>query len=100
SCVTTRKRSPPRSAATTACKSLDVCVILGCELIDQAAHPHTVLDRRIVLEGQLRSSLQPQLTREPRLQQSVGGVEASQRCRPFLLRTEHADEDRRVAQVR
>src|ERR1700747_2456259 len=99
SCVTTRKRSPSRSPATTACRSLDVCVILGCELIDQAANPHTVLDRRIVLEGQLRSSLQPQLACEARLPQPVSGVETAERRRAFPLRAEHADEDRRVAKV-
>src|SRR5579862_5641459 len=98
--VTTRRRSLSRSAATTACRSLDVCVILGCELIDQAAHPHTVLDRRIVLERQLRSSLQSQLAGEPPLQDAVGGVEAAECRRPFLLGAEHADEDRRRAKVR
>ena len=62
-----------------------LCVILGCELVDQLAHPHATLDRRIVLEGQLRGPLHPQLAREPRLQQPVRGLEPAQRRAPLLL---------------
>src|SRR3954471_1024702 len=97
--VTTRKRSCSRNDATTACKSLDVCIILGCKLVDQPAHPYAVLDGRIVLEGQLGGPLHPQFAREPRLQYPVCGLEPAQRCGSLLDRAENADVDRRVAEV-
>src|SRR5713226_7316279 len=97
--VTTRKRSCSRNAATTACKSLDVCVIPWCELVDQCAHPHAALDRRIVLEGQERGPFHPQLARESRLQQPAGRVEPAQRRGLLLLRPEDADVDRRVPEI-
>src|SRR4029079_9120178 len=67
SCVTTRKRSCSRNAAAIAWRSVDVCVILGCELVDELTHADTVLDGLIVLERQLGGPLQPQLLREARL---------------------------------
>src|SRR5436853_2463769 len=98
--VTTRKRSRSRNAATTACRSLDVCVILWCELVDQPAHSHAVLDGRIVLEGQLWGSFHAQLAREARLQQAVSGVEAAHRRGSLLLGPEHADEHGGVTEIR
>src|SRR6266404_4003594 len=97
--VTTRKRSCSRNAATTACKSLDVCVILGCELVYQAAHAHALLDGRIVLEGQLWGSLHSQLARELRLQQSVSRFQSAQGRGSLLDGAEHADVDGRVPKV-
>src|SRR5712692_9245094 len=97
SCVVTAKRSCVRSASATACRSLIVCV--GCELIDQLGHAHAALDRRIVLERQLRSPLQGELAAESRLQQAVRRLEPLERRTPPLLAPEHADEDARVAQV-
>ena len=47
------------------CQSL--AVVWG-ELINQLGHANPALDRRIVLEGQLRSPLHAQLACEPGLQ--------------------------------
>src|SRR3954451_1795098 len=95
SCVTTRNFSLSLSAAVIAWRSL----IFGGQLVDQAAHAHTALDRRIVFEGQLRGSLHSQLTRQPRLQQAVRCPQSAQRRRPLLLVPEHADVDRRVPEI-
>src|SRR5207244_7597543 len=71
SCVTTRKRSCARSASATASRSL---VVWG-ELIDQLCHAHAALDRRIVLEGQLRGPLHSKLACKSSLQQAMCGGE-------------------------
>src|SRR5437764_3998988 len=98
--VTTRKRSRSRNAAAVACRSVAVCVISGCELVDQPAHPDAALDRRIVLEGQLGGPLEPQLPGDPRLQHAVGRLQPAHRRAPLLLGAEHADEDDRVPEIR
>src|SRR4051812_36663402 len=90
--VTTRKRSCSRNAAATACRSVCV-VILGSELVDQATHPHAPLDRRIVLERQLRGPLHSELPREAALQHAVRGLGPDERPQPLLLRAEHAHVD-------
>src|SRR5947209_19839972 len=71
--VVTRKRSLARSASATACRS---AVVLWGELIDELCHAHAALDRRIVLEGELGSSLHPEFACQPRLQQTVRSVES------------------------
>src|SRR4029079_8750210 len=96
---TTRKRSCSRNAAAIAWRSVDVCVILGCELVDQLAHPHAALDGRIALEGQLRGAPPPTLAHKLRLQRAVGGLEPPERRLLLLLRAEDAHEDDRVAKV-
>src|SRR5215475_6252886 len=84
SCVTTRKRSCPARASTTASKSVVnvagsfcVWVIRGVvfrgELVDQLRHVHAALDRRIVFEDEDRRPLHSQLPGEARLQNAVGG---------------------------
>src|SRR5437764_6855386 len=100
SCVTTRKRSCRRSASAIAFRSVVCVIVVRRELVDQAGHSHAALDRGIVLEGQLRGSLQPELSRKPRLEDAVRGLEPLE-ARPLLpARTEHAHIDGRVAQVR
>src|SRR5690348_3733743 len=94
--LTTTKRSFARSASATALRSL---VVWG-ELIDEVGHAHAALDRRIVLEGQLGSPLHTKLAREPALQETVGGRQPLQRRLPLPRRTEHADVDGRMPQVR
>src|SRR5919199_4018332 len=69
SCVVSRKRSPFRNAAAAAARS-SLVVVWG-DLIDQLRHAGGALDRRIVLERQLRSALHSELAREPRLQEAV-----------------------------
>src|SRR5438105_8971131 len=68
SCVVTRKRSCPRIASATAASSL--AVVWG-ELIDQLRHADPSLDRRIVLEGKLRCSLEAEFACDSRLQDRV-----------------------------
>src|SRR5206468_6524523 len=73
SCVVSVKRSWPRIASATATRSL--AVVWG-ELIDQLRHADPPFHRRIVLERELRSSLQPKLAREARLQDGVSRLQA------------------------
>src|SRR6476646_11760718 len=94
--VVTTNRSLPRIASATALSSL---AVVWCEFIDQLRHANPSLDRGIVFEGQLRSSLHPQLVREPRLQHRVGRLQADERLLALAFATEHGDEDARVAQV-
>src|SRR5438477_1792404 len=94
--LTTRKRSFARSASTVARMSL---VVWG-ELIDEMCHAHAALDGGIVLERQLRGPLHPQLACKPALEQPVGRGEPLQRRLPLPSRSEHADVDGRVPQVR
>src|SRR5712691_2793613 len=96
SCVVTRKRSCERSASATAVRSVGGIVVAWGELIDQLRHTDAVLDCRIVLERQLRRSLQPQLLRDVSLQHAVRGLEPGERLVAFPLRAEDADEHRRV----
>src|SRR5579872_992964 len=101
SCVVTRKRSCERSASTTAARSASLLVVVICdEVIDQLRHAHTFLNRRIVLERQLRRALQSQLLREPSLQHAVRGVEPGEAARALLLGTQHADEHACVTEIR
>src|SRR5438105_8821900 len=94
SCVVTRKRSCERSASTTAARS---CV--SGELIDELCHADPSLDRRIVLEGQLRGPLHSQLAPDPRLEHAVRRREAGERGLALALGAEDADEDARLAEV-
>src|SRR5919198_2432785 len=96
SCVTMRKRSCDRIASATAATSL---VVWG-ELIDQLRHADPALDRRIVFEGELGCSLQSKLARQPALQDAVRRLEPCQALSLLRLRTEHADVDLRLPQVR
>src|SRR5436305_4373470 len=100
SCVTTRKRSCRWRASAIAFRSVVCVIVVRRELVDQAGHAHAALDRRIVLEGQLRSSFHSELAREPRLEDTVRGLEPHQAGAPFPARAEHADVDRRVPQIR
>src|ERR671937_1862384 len=79
--VVTRKRSCERRAWTTAAGSF-----VSGELIDELCHADPTLDRRIVLEGQLGGPLQSQLTREPRLEHTVGSRKARQALLALPLR--------------
>src|SRR5919199_4269254 len=97
SCVVSRKRSPSRNAAAAAARS-SLVVVWG-DLIDQLRHAGGALDRRIVLEGQLRSPLHSELARESSLEVRMRGLQAGERPRALLLRTEHGDEDACVAKV-
>ena len=78
-------------------------VVVGGELIDQLGHAHAALDRRIVLEGELRGPLQPELAREPRLQHAVGGVEpgdaSARACAPSRARSRRRAPWRRSGDV-
>src|SRR5665647_1873441 len=99
SCVTTRKRSCARSASATACRSVFCAIPVGGELVDELCHTDATLDREIVLEGQLRSPLHPELPRELSLQQPVRCFQPGER-RPLLAGvSEHAHVHRRDAQI-
>src|SRR5204862_5006660 len=77
SCVVRVNRSWPRIASTTAERSL--AVVWG-ELIDQLRHADPPLYRRIVLERQLRSPLQPQLVSDACLQDSMRRLQRRKRA--------------------
>src|ERR671930_3244 len=96
SCVVIRKRSLSRIASATAVSSL--AVVWG-EFIDQLGHADPALDRRIVLECQLRGPFQVQLARDARLQDCVRRLQAGDRLRALPLRAQYRDEDARVAEV-
>src|SRR3712207_2285279 len=97
SCVVTRKRSCARSASTTARRS---SAVVWSELIDQSGHADPALDRRIVLERQLRGPFHSQLPAEPRLEDAVRGSEPVETRLALSLRPEDAHEHARVAEVR
>src|SRR5437764_1234966 len=99
SCVTTRKRSCCRRASAIAFSSVVCVIVVRRELVDQAGHAHAALDRRIVLEGQLRGSLEPELASEPRLEDPVSGLQSDEGCPLLAARAEHADVDRGVPQI-
>src|SRR5690349_20737914 len=82
--------SSERIASATAVSSL---VVVWGELIDQLRHPDPLGDRRIVLEGELRSALHPQLARQLRLEHPVRGLEPLERQCPLALVPEDADVD-------
>src|SRR3954469_12647355 len=94
--VVTTNRSWPRTASATAASS--VAVVWG-EFIDQLCHAAPTLDGRIVFELQLRSSLHPQLAREPRLEDRMRSLQADERLLPLPLRSQHRDEDARMPEV-
>src|SRR5919204_1655653 len=97
SCVVRRNCSRLRIASATAARSV---VVVWGELINQLRHPHAALDRRIVLERQLRSPLQPQLARNARLQHGMRRLQTFDRLHALPLGTENRDEHARVAKVR
>src|ERR671923_941531 len=90
------KRSWLRRRSAPAVISL--AVVWG-ELIDQLGHADPALDRRIVLERQLRSPLHPKLARDARLQNRVRRLQTLERPRALPLGAEHRDEDTRVPKV-
>jgi hypothetical protein len=71
------------------------CVVVwfGGELIDESGHAHAVLDRVIVFEREQRSPLQPELARDPRLEDAVRRVEPGHALLRFFSAAEHADVD-------
>src|SRR5215468_4032980 len=76
-------------------------VVVVCdELIDQLRHAYAPLDRRIVLEGQLRRALEAELGRDLALENAVRRVEPLERACAFLLGPEDAHVDGRLPQVR
>src|SRR4051794_7038622 len=97
SCVVTRKRFCSLSAAATAARSF-VVVVWG-ELIDQPGHLDAPYDRRIVLKGELRGPLQPQLPADARLEDAVRGLQPRDRLLALALGAEDAHEDARRAEV-
>src|ERR1044072_3434867 len=98
--VVTMKRSWPRIAFATAARSAASGVFVCVELIDEPREAHPPLHRRIVLKGQLWGALEPELAVHPGLEDSVGGLEPGDRRIALLLGPEHADVDRRVAEIR
>src|SRR5919204_1899847 len=96
SCVVIRKRSLLRIASATAVSSL--AVVWG-EFIDQLGHADPALDRRIVLERELRSAFQMQLASDARLQNGVRRLQGSDRLHSLPLRAEHRDEHARMAEI-
>src|SRR5690242_12878551 len=84
-----RQRSCSRRARATASRS----VVVWGELIDELSHPHSPLNRRIVLKAQLGSSFHSQLASQTCLEDAVRGREPLQRPLALLLGAEHADED-------
>src|SRR5215213_9062150 len=99
--VVTRNRSCVRSASTTRSRSALFVAVVACdELIDQPRHPDALLDRRIVVKGQLRGPLHSQLPCEPRLQHAVRGGKPVERPVALPLRAEDAHVDRRLTEVR
>src|SRR5437667_6556421 len=97
SCVVSVKRSWPRIASTTPARSL--AVVWG-ELIDQLRHADPSLDRRIVLEGKLRSSLHSELARKARLKHRVRSLESREGFGALPLGAEDGDEHTGVSEVR
>src|SRR5256714_4778045 len=92
-----RNRSCERRASATALRS---SLVRWRELIDQLRHADPALNRRIVLEGQLGSPLQPELAGEASLQDAVCRGQAGKRLLALALRPEDAHEDGCVAEVR
>src|SRR5499427_8209868 len=99
SCVTTRNRSCCRSASAIAFRSVVCVIVVRRELVDQAGHAHAALDRRIVLEGQLGGPLQPELARNPRLEDAVRRLEAEKARSLLATRAEDAHVDGRVPEI-
>src|SRR3954447_11753947 len=98
--VVTMNRSRSRIAAATWPSSAASLVFVWVELIDEPGEAHPPLHRRIVLEGQLWSSLQMELAVHATLQHSVGGLQALERGVPLALGAENAHVDSRLAEVR
>src|SRR5215471_6471584 len=99
SCVTTRKRSCCRSASAIVFRSVVWVIVVRRELVDQAGHAHAALDRRIVLEGQLGGPLQPELARNPRLEDAVRRLETEETRSLLATRAEDAHVDGRVPEI-
>src|SRR5206468_4595510 len=78
--------------------SVSVGVVWG-ELIDQLCHAHAALDRGIVLEGELRGPLQPELTRQPGLEHAVGRLQPGEARLALARGAEDADEDPSLAEI-
>src|SRR5581483_2996999 len=102
--VTTVKRSFPRRAFTTACRSVVFCeaVIFGQlrgELLDQRRHADPPLDRLIVGERKRRRPSQGELAVDLRLQDAVRRLEARERLAALAVASEHRHEDPRLAEV-
>src|SRR5664280_287234 len=99
SCTEMTKSSWSRIPCATALRSAFVIVIGRSELFDQFVHANRIFGGRIVLEGELRDSLDAKLAVQPRLEHAVGGVQRFDRSRDLLLRAEHADVDACSTQV-
>src|SRR3972149_10135477 len=97
SCVMRRKRSCVRIASAIGSRSVLVG-FLGGELIDELGEPDAALHGRIVLEGQLRRSLQMKLPVDALLEDAVRRGEAGQRPGLPALRAEPAGVDGRVGE--
>ena len=69
------------------------------DLVEQLRDPHSALERLVVLEGERRRVLDPQLARDPRLEEAARGLESRHRLCPLLLVAEHAHVDAGVAKV-
>src|SRR5215204_5881260 len=96
SCVVRTKRSWARIASTTAATSL---AVVWCELINQLGHANPALDRRIVLEGQLRSPLHAEFAGKASLQDRVGGLQTRHGRDSLSFGPENRHEDPGVPQV-
>src|SRR5688572_12408446 len=96
--VVTRKRSWSRMASAIFGRSVSV-VFVWRELIDKPGEPDAPLYRRIVLKGQLWSSLETKFPVDTGLEHSVRGLETGERRLPLRLGAQHADVDRRLPQV-
>src|SRR3990172_13211225 len=99
SCVMRRKRSCVRIASAIGSRSVLVG-FLGGELIDELGEPDAALHGRIVLEGQLRRSLQMKLPVDPLLEDAVRRGEAGQRPGPPARPAEGPDGPGPGAQAR
>src|SRR5262249_5852334 len=108
SCATTRKRSFEESAESTPSRSVCLaCSFVSCVIrnaprrhfIDELRHADAALHGWIVFKGEVRSPLQPELARDPRLQVTVSRIEAFERGALLPLVAVHRDVDGALTQV-
>src|SRR5918999_4654376 len=99
SCVVIRKRSWDRTASATSRRSVVPFVFAWRELIYESREPNAPLYRRIVLEHQLWSSLETELSVHPALKDAVRRFEALEGVGALRLRSQHAHVDGRVPEV-
>src|SRR4051794_32038096 len=100
SCVTRAKRCAPRiSSRTCSREEAPPFSLIGAHLPQDLLDARGALGGVVVDELQRRRALHPQLSAHPRLQDAVGGLQPRQRRLALLVRSEHADEHPRMAQV-